>query len=102
MGLRVSSPSSAVLQGVTPSPWSYLDVQHRSADAWAGRRVDGTNAALSAARRARPRRPPRRAPPRAARPAAARRGAGGAAPPGAALRRDTMIYAVRHLLFGHN
>jgi hypothetical protein len=62
----VSSPSSAVLQRVTSSPWSYLDVQHRSADTWADRRVDGTNAALSAA------------------------------------RRDTMIYAVRHLLFGHN
>src|SRR3954469_14146321 len=51
MGLRVSSPSSAVLQRVTSSPWSYLDVQHRSADTSADRRVDGTNAALSAARR---------------------------------------------------
>src|SRR4051812_32308367 len=57
MGLRVSSPSSAVLQRVTSSPWSYLDVQHRSADTWADRR---------------------------------------------APRRDTMIYAVRDLLFGHN
>src|SRR3954454_19784816 len=57
MGLRVSSPSSAVLQRVTSSPWSYLDVQHRSTDTWAVRR---------------------------------------------APRRDTMIYAVRHLLFDHN
>ena len=51
LGLRASSPSSAVLQGATPSPWSYLDVHHPSADAWAGHRVDGTNAAFSATRR---------------------------------------------------
>src|SRR3982751_644235 len=68
MGLWVSSPSSAVLQRVTPSPWSYLDVQHRSADTWADRRVDGTNAALSAARRASPRHNDLRRPPPPVRP----------------------------------
>jgi hypothetical protein len=62
MGLWASSPSSAVLQRVTPSPWSSLDVQRPSADAEADRRVDGTNAALSATRRGQAPQPHRGAP----------------------------------------